>query len=339
MADELLHDLLVCPLHRTPLVRRGDALGCAHGCDYPVIDGIPFLLARDSRPTHASIAANSFALAERMLKGGAAAEGNQPGAVDTIVQELVAATNSILYVPLIGRLNQYPIPQFSMRPERPGALLLDIGCGWGRWCVAAARAGFTSIGIDPSLESVLAARRVAQELGARAHFVVADSRYLPFAKGSFDAAYSYSVLQHFSKEDVRATLQSLAEVLKPGGATKLHLLNRYGLRSVQVQMSRGFRGATGFETRYWSPREMLECFSTLLGPSSLEIDGFFVQARYEDRHLFRLHHRLIVEASHALRAAARVIPMLKTVADNLFVTSRVARRSLAETEAVASRPR
>ena len=59
------------------------------------------------------------------------------------------------------------------------------------------------MGIDPSLDAVLAARRVSRQLGVEASFVVGDARFLPFANDSFDTVFCYSVLQHFSKENAK----------------------------------------------------------------------------------------------------------------------------------------
>ena len=53
---------------------------------------------------------------------------------------------------------------------------------------------------------MLAARRICRELGVDVQFVVGDARHLPFANSVFDITFSYSVLQHFPKEDVRITL-------------------------------------------------------------------------------------------------------------------------------------
>ena len=319
----MLDEFLACPVHRTPLTRSGEYFLCTADCRYPVVQGVPFLLPRDITHTHRGISDRSFATAEA-IRSGASIGGDRPpaGHVDAWVQEDIAATNSNLYRAVKGSLSGYPIPDIPLEPARPGARLLDIGCGWGRWCIAAARRGFLPVGIDPSLESVLAGQRVAAQLGVKAFFVVGDSRYLPFRPNVFDAAFSYSVLQHFAQHDVRATLSSLAPTLRPDATTKLHLLNRYGLRSIQVQLFRLFREARDFETRYWSPSEMLRCFSIDIGPSALEIDGFFVQGRYEDRHLFRPHHRLLVECSHTLTSMARWLPLLKNIADNVFVVSR-----------------
>jgi SAM-dependent methyltransferase/uncharacterized protein YbaR (Trm112 family) len=320
-------DLLACPLHRIGLVRHDTTYRCPRGCSFPIILGIPFLLPRDIAHTHAEMSAKSFALADKITRNLAETDEMKPesSAVDSFVQDMVVNTNSNLYRPLRGRLERYPIPDFPLAPQHSGARLLDIGCGWGRWCVAAARRGFLPIGIDPSLESILAAKRVAAQLGIKAAFVVGDARYLPFRAGILDAAFSYSVLQHLSRDNVLAAIRSLARTLRPGAITKLHLLNRYGLRSLQVQMFRLCRDARGFETRYWRPTELVREFSGILGPSLLEIDGFFTQGRYEDRHLFRMRHRILVEASHVLTLGARQLRFLTSFADNLFVTSRIER--------------
>jgi ubiquinone/menaquinone biosynthesis C-methylase UbiE len=325
MTDEEFLALLACPIHRRPLAATEARLSCPEGCDYPRFGVVPFLLPRAIAHTHRGIAAESFATAERLAAAGGsqpAVEDSEP-AIDPFVQKMIGHTNSNLYHHLAGRLRHYPIPEFPMIPERPGARLLDIGAGWGRWSIGAARRGFDAIGIDPSLDAALAATRVARRLGAdKARFVVADARYMPFLDGVFDAAFSYSVLQHFSKEDVGTTLAALARVMKPGGISKLHLLNRFGLRSLEVQLRRAVRPAEEFETRYWSPAEMRAVFGQALGLSRLELDGFFVQGRYEDRALFKPQHRALVEASRLLVRAADFLPGLGALADNLFVVSR-----------------
>jgi hypothetical protein len=129
-------------------------------------------------------------------------------------------------------------------------------------------------------------------------------------------------LQHFGKDDVVATLRSLKPLMRVDGISKLHVLNAMGLRSLLVQLRRGFREAKAFETRYWRVGEVLRTFDRWLGPSRLEVDGFFVQGRYEDRALFRPHHRLIVETSHALTRLSARFPAFGRLADNLFVVTR-----------------
>ena len=323
MIDSWYLDHLACPTHGLGLeisASGSPALHCAKGCRFPVIEGVPVMLPNEAFvATHENVVTS---LREAADPDAAGIAGNRPPGTDEIdgwVQEMVAHTNSLLYTHLVGRLDRYPIPGISMVPRKKGDTLLDIGCGWGRWSLAAARAGFFPVGVDTQLRAALAATRVAKQLDLPARFVVADSRYLPFREHTFDAAYSYSVLQHFSKEDVVATLKSLKPLMRPGGVSKLHLLNTLGLRSLLVQLRRGFREARAFETRYWFLGEMLRTFERCLGHSRVEIDGFFMQGRIEDRALFRPMHRLIFDTSRALTWLSRYIPPLKHLADNLFV--------------------
>src|SRR6187402_1499218 len=66
-------------------------------------------------------------------------------AIDPVVAFLVAATNGLLYRHLIGQLTSYPIPDLALPPGN-GRPLLDVGCSWGRWTMAAAARGYDAIG-------------------------------------------------------------------------------------------------------------------------------------------------------------------------------------------------
>lgn len=50
--------------------------------------------------------------------------------VDPWVNDEIAATNGMLYLPLQGKLSEYPIPTIQL-PRGNGHLLLEIGCSWG----------------------------------------------------------------------------------------------------------------------------------------------------------------------------------------------------------------
>src|SRR4051794_25960664 len=82
-----------------------------------------------------------------------------------------------MYAPLIGRLVEYPIPTTRL-PHGEGRVVLDLGCNWGRWTIAAARAGYRAVGLDPSLPAVQAAYDVATQLGVQADFLVGEARFL-----------------------------------------------------------------------------------------------------------------------------------------------------------------
>lgn len=316
---ELL-DLLACPRHRGPL-HPGDGLECAAGCRFPIRDGVPVLLLDEAAPTHPEFA-RSLAAATPEPPASAAA----PDAIDPFVQSQVGATNGPMYAGLIGRLTRYPIPAMRL-PAGPG-LLLDVGCNWGRWCVAAARLGWQPVGVDPSLKAVLAARRVAAQLGVSARYVVGDARHLPFREGLFDVAWSYSVLQHLAKSDVRQSLREMRRVLAPGGRCVVQLPNSWAAHALYKRLRRPGRPA-GFDVRYWSPPELARTFTRLVGPASIEVDGFFtLDSQAADLDLLAWRHAMVVRASEALRRMSLRVPALSRVAESLTITaSRGAGRS------------
>ena len=171
--------------------------------------------------------------------------------VDPYVAELIVGTHGNLYRRLAQGLPRYPIPHFPL-PSGAGKTLLDIGCNWGRWSIAATRAGYDAVGVDPSFEAIVAARRIATQLGAPAQYAVADARRLPFADGAFDAVFSYGVLQHFSKSDVARAVDEIARVLKPGGVSWVQMPNAFGARNAYQLARRRFREGDAFEVRYWT---------------------------------------------------------------------------------------
>ncbi|HWE38372.1 MAG TPA: class I SAM-dependent methyltransferase [Isosphaeraceae bacterium] len=93
------------------------------------------------------------------------------------------------------------------------ALVLDAGCGMGRYLRVAAESGARVVGIDLSW-AVRAARETTGDrppLG----LVRGDLLRPPFAEGMFDHVYSLGVLDH--TPDPKAAFLALARLLKPGG--------------------------------------------------------------------------------------------------------------------------
>jgi SAM-dependent methyltransferase len=179
------------------------------------------------------------------------------------------------------------------------------------------------IGVDPQLVAVRAAQRVARQLGVDAHFICADARFIPLRSVSVDAAFSYSVLQHFAKDDARAALRELARVLRPGGRVLVQMPNTFGLRCLQHQARRRFREATAFEVRYWRPAELRAAFTDVFGPAELFVDGFFtINPQPADAHLLPWKFRMVVWLSETLRQLSDRLPVLAHVADSLYVSAR-----------------
>ncbi len=242
--------------------------------------------------------------------------------VHRFVQEAIGATGGNLYRSLIGRLTEYPVPELPL-DAGSGRTLVDVGCGWGRWTIAAARRGYHAIGVDPYLESVIAARHVCAQLGVDADFVVGEARHLPLRTASLDAAFSYSVIQHFSKDDARRAVAEIGRVLLDEGRALVQMPNVFGVRCLFKQAKRGFREPRAFEVRYWRPGELRRMFEDAVGPSRLTVDGFFsLNAQPAEAKLLPLHYRALVHASAALARLANRVRPLVMIADSVYVTAR-----------------
>lgn len=227
---------LICPKDHLPL----NEFKCAGGHEYGTFEGIPVLL-RDDVPATLWTLTKSL----RIVRG----EEDVDREINYVSQLVHAAAGS-LYTPLVGNLREYPIPDI---PLSASGSLLDIGCNWGRWTISASRKGYRVTGIDSSLDALVAATKVCKELGIEAELICADARYLPFPDNSFDQAFSFSVLQHFSKPDARLAFNEMKRV---AGKSLVEIPGKYGVRAFYNQLKRGFREPQNFDVRYWAPSEL-----------------------------------------------------------------------------------
>jgi 2-polyprenyl-3-methyl-5-hydroxy-6-metoxy-1,4-benzoquinol methylase/uncharacterized protein YbaR (Trm112 family) len=309
---------LACPRDRSTLRADGEALVCEQSHRYPYVDGIPVLVVDDElEPTQPSYWARPEQVEAVRRAEPPPVEGD---VVDPYVAELIVGTHGNLYRRLARGMQRYPIPHFPL-PSGAGKTLLDIGCNWGRWSIAATRAGYEVIGIDPSFEAIVAARRIARQLKANASYAVADARRLPFRDASFDVVFSYGVLQHFSKPDVSASVREIARVLDPEGYSWVQMPNAYGARNLYQLARRRFREGDAFEVRYWTPKQLRRAFGQI-GPTEVTTDGFLtLNPQASDLDLLPAHLRLLVQGSELLRRASGKVRALSTVADSVNVKS------------------
>ncbi|MBI1848160.1 MAG: methyltransferase domain-containing protein [Candidatus Rokubacteria bacterium] len=109
-------------------------------------------------------------------------------------------------------------------PVRPGARVLEVGCGTGvvlrDLAALAGRRGEVE-GVDASRRVVAAARRLcrAAPRSAPIRVHVADARALPWAEGRFDAAVAVTLILHVT--DPVAVVREMARVVRPGGRVGL----------------------------------------------------------------------------------------------------------------------
>jgi ubiquinone/menaquinone biosynthesis C-methylase UbiE/uncharacterized protein YbaR (Trm112 family) len=310
LLSEELTKILACPLDRRDVRVKDETLICDGGHVFPIENGIPIF----------TDAVRREAVPKNM--GPVRSDPNQDGIVDAFVNDWLVNTNGNLYRRARGKLKRYPIPVWPL-PPGTGQIVLDVGCSWGRWSIAAARAGFAPIGLDVHIDALAAAGRASRQLGVNAIFVCGDIEALPLPAKSVDVVFSYSVLQHIDRLKVGRFFEEVARVLKPGGVCLVQLPNAYGIYSVIRQAKRGFRdAATGtFEMRYWTHAGIRRAIEKAgLRNLQFSADGFFSQdPQLSDLDLLSPAGKLIVVASHAGRKAANILPVLTRVADSLWV--------------------
>ena len=103
-----------------------------------------------------------------------------------------------------------------------GKLVLDVGCGMGRFAEVATRWGARVVGVDLSAAAQVAAHNLAER-----EFLAfqADVFALPFDLEAFDYIYSIGVLHH--TPDCERAVKVLPQYLKPGGTLAVWLYSAY----------------------------------------------------------------------------------------------------------------
>jgi SAM-dependent methyltransferase len=103
-----------------------------------------------------------------------------------------------------------PVMLASIRGRGFGTAL-DIGCGEGRFCRMLRAEGIAAIGVDPTVEFVVEARRRDPAGDYRS----GRAEALDFDNAAFDLVVSYLAL--IDIPDVAAAIAEMARVLAPGG--------------------------------------------------------------------------------------------------------------------------
>ncbi len=104
-----------------------------------------------------------------------------------------------------------------------GQLVLDAGCGMGRYAEVVARYGGIMIGVDRSQAVEVAFDNIGS-LG-NVHVIQADLFHLPFEENAFDFIYSYGVLHH--TPNAQKAFAQLPPLLKRGGRLSIFVYDNY----------------------------------------------------------------------------------------------------------------
>jgi SAM-dependent methyltransferase len=134
-------------------------------------------------------------------------------------------------------------PEIFARYLAPGSLVLEAGCGLGKYLIYLKRAGYRVIGID--LEEQALSRAQAFESGLT--FGVADISALPFRSGAFDVYVSLGVAEHF-EAGPGDVLAEARRVLRKGGLALISVPYQHFLKDLSLRLapSENHRFVDGF---------------------------------------------------------------------------------------------
>jgi 2-polyprenyl-3-methyl-5-hydroxy-6-metoxy-1,4-benzoquinol methylase len=178
-----LLDLLRCPQCAAVFELDDGRLRCAEGHTYPIRDDVPRFVPDDSYASNFSLEWNRHRTTQLDTRHGRRSE------------DALSSKTGL------------------SRADVEGKLVLDVGCGMGRFADVASRWGGRVVGFDLSY----AVDAAQANLGGRENVAIAqaDVFRLPFAPQSFDIVYSIGVLHH--TPDCAAAFRSLVPLVKPGG--------------------------------------------------------------------------------------------------------------------------
>ena len=167
-----------------------------------------------------------------------------------------------------------------------GALLLDVGCGTGRWLRRCGQRGLSGVGVDQSLAML----RLARQRATLSPLFAGEIQSLPFLDESFDCVSGVTVVQHIPSTQQEQALREIVRVLRPDGYLILfELIRGHGphvfSRTPAGWISRGFYARTAtcslVRARIPSSRQVVggsattpsrsclgRCFSTFTGQIS-----------------------------------------------------------------------
>src|SRR5262245_32575548 len=95
--------------------------------------------------------------------------------------------------------------------------VLDVGCGTGEHVLLAAGVGCDAVGVDIVPRAIRLAEAKAIERLLPARFIVGDARQLGSLGEQFDVVMDCGLFHVFDDEDRRRFVDSLAQVVRPGG--------------------------------------------------------------------------------------------------------------------------
>lgn len=169
-------------------------LKCACGKKYKIISGIPRFISDDQY-------LNSFSFEWKV---------HQKTQLDSYNRRPISESQ------MMGRVN------FGLAQLR-AKLVLDAGCGTGRFAEVAEKYGAEVVCVDLSYAVDSAYKNLWKKNNV--HILQADIFNLPLKRGIFDLVYSYGVLHH--TPDALKAFEAVSKYVKPNGVMSIFVYSSY----------------------------------------------------------------------------------------------------------------
>jgi len=83
-----------------------------------------------------------------------------------------------------------------------GKRILEVGCGFGGFCIRLAMEGASPVGLDISSGAIRKAKDMARRYGVHTDFVVGDAQFLPFKEGFSEIVICSETLEHVTNYEL-----------------------------------------------------------------------------------------------------------------------------------------
>lgn len=249
---------------------------------------------------------------------------NYNSEISWLIQQQISATNGIHYKDLVGKLRS--IPSYSLPIKTLGSgLMLDIGCGWGRWLLAGSKLNYTPVGMDLRLEFCQTSKELMSRNGIKGYVVVGDLGNLPFKNNAFSLIWSFSVLQHTHLKRLTNCLLESNNLLSKDGKLIFQLPNKNGIRNKLKYVRNSEARKSDFESwvvRYYTLKEYEVLFGEYMKNIDIKVHSFLgIGVLKEDLKYVTFYNKILSGISLLGTTMVRLIPPMLNLADSLYISA------------------